>query len=105
MPDRNELKCPTSAFDICGQAKCAWYDVVNQHCAVLTIACALSAQETKPVKHKKEGHKMAVNVSKVPVKEVNNYPQGKSGSKVKIVNGPAVGSTSGNPGQPLGGKK
>ena len=31
-----------------------------------------------------------------PHKEVNNYKQGKSGSKVKRVSGPAVGSTSGN---------
>ena len=37
------------------------------------------------------------NVSKVNVKETNNHPQGRSGAKVKIVNGPAVGNTSGNP--------
>ena len=30
-------------------------------------------------------------------KEVNNQKQGKSGAKVKIISGPAVGRTSGNP--------
>ena len=39
---------------------------------------------------------MSQPVSKVPLKETNNHPQGKTGSKVKIVNGPAVGNTSGN---------
>ena len=30
-------------------------------------------------------------------KEINNQKQGKSGAKVKIIPGPAVGRTSGNP--------
>jgi hypothetical protein len=34
---------------------------------------------------------MAVNVNKVPLKESNNHPQGKSGSKVPIKKGPATG--------------
>lgn len=40
---------------------------------------------------------MAQPVTRVKFTEKNNYPQGRSGSKVKIINGPAVGSTSGNP--------
>ncbi len=39
---------------------------------------------------------MAQPVSRVKFTEKNNYPQGRSGSKVKRINGPAVGSTSGN---------
>lgn len=54
---------------------------------------------------------MAVNVSKVRVRETNNYKQGKTGSKVKRVSGPAVGHSSSNPTkkggvmQPTRGKK
>jgi hypothetical protein len=35
---------------------------------------------------------MSQPVGKVPLKEKNNYPQGKSGSKVKTISGPAVGT-------------
>ena len=35
-------------------------------------------------------------ISRARSKEKNNYNQGKSGSKVKTLKGPAVGSTSGN---------
>lgn len=54
---------------------------------------------------------MSVNVSKVKVKETNNYPQGKSGAKVKLKSGPATGRGSGNPTKkggimkPTGGKR
>jgi len=54
---------------------------------------------------------MAQNVSKVPYRETNNHKQGKTGSKVKTVNGPANGHASGNPTkgggvmQPTRGKK
>ena len=50
-------------------------------------------------------------VSKVPLKEKNNHPQGRTGSKVKTVSGPAVGHASSNPTkkggvmQPTRGKK
>lgn len=49
---------------------------------------------------------MSQPVSKVPVKEVNNYPQGKSGAKVKIIKGPPVGgSVAGNGTKPLSNAK
>ena len=34
---------------------------------------------------------MSVSVNKVPVKEINNNKQGKSGAKVKTLDGPATG--------------
>jgi len=37
------------------------------------------------------------NVTKVSKTEKNNHPQGRSGGKVKTINGPAVGRGSGNP--------
>ena len=40
---------------------------------------------------------MAQPASRVPLKEINNHPQGRRGSKVKTVSGPAVGHASGNP--------
>lgn len=39
---------------------------------------------------------MSQPVNKVKYSETNNYPQGRSGSKVRIISGPAVGNTSGN---------
>lgn len=39
---------------------------------------------------------MSVNVSKVKYRETNSQPGGKSGSKVKMKKGPAVGHSSGN---------
>lgn len=40
---------------------------------------------------------MSQSVARVPFREVNNHKQGRTGSKVKIISGPAVGRTSGNP--------
>lgn len=38
------------------------------------------------------------NQGQIPLKEMNNYPQGKSGSETKKMWGPAVGNTKqGNP--------
>lgn len=39
---------------------------------------------------------MGQPVSKVKYRETNNHPQGRSGSKVKKISGPAVGNASGN---------
>ena len=39
---------------------------------------------------------MSQPVNKVPLKERNNQPQGRSGSGTPMKNGPAVGHTSGN---------
>lgn len=42
---------------------------------------------------------MAQNVSKVPTKERNNHPQGRSGSGTPTKKGPATGSKLGNKGK------
>lgn len=38
-------------------------------------------------------------VNKIPLKERNNHPQGRTGSKVPIRNGPATGSKLGQKGK------
>lgn len=40
---------------------------------------------------------MATNSGKANFKEINNYPQGKTGGKVKVIPGPAKGRGTGNP--------
>lgn len=39
---------------------------------------------------------MARAMKDVLLREINNHKQGRSGSKVKTINGPATGQTSGN---------
>jgi len=43
------------------------------------------------------------SAGKVKYREVNNHPQGRSGGKVRTINGPAVGNTGGRKNPTKGG--